>query len=169
MVNREATYTLDTLRALDPAVRTDVLRVLDQVVDDLPAHWSRGRGVPQLLVSLDGHGGARTERTGLRELSRHGYLDELHRWVDAVPWERARERGCAALVYGDRVHARINRIGPFGAPRFVPDTRAHVRLAHQDVRGTLGFTFPFRTEGRLFPRLVFHDWVPETLRRARSR
>ncbi|CAL9371171.1 hypothetical protein SUDANB32_00863 [Streptomyces sp. enrichment culture] len=167
VVNRQATYTLDTLRALDPAARTDVLRVLDQVVADLPARWSRGRGVPQLMVSLDGRGGARTERTGLRELSRHGHLDELHRWVDAVPREKAREHGCAALVHGDRIHARINRIGPFGAPRSVPDSRAHLRLAHRDVRLTLGFAFPFRTEGRLFPRLVFHDWVSETLDRAR--
>ncbi|MFJ8907856.1 hypothetical protein ACIRIU_23115 [Streptomyces sp. NPDC102351] len=168
-MNGEAAYTLDTLRAVDPAARADVLRVLDRVVRDLPGRWSRGRGVPRLMVSLDGHGGARTERTELRELSRHGYLDELQRWVDAVPWDRAREHGCAALVYGDRIHARINRIGPYGAPRFVPDTHAHVRLAHRDVRGTLGFAFPFRTEGRLFPRLVFHDWVAGTLERARPR
>ncbi|MFD7703074.1 hypothetical protein [Streptomyces caelestis] len=168
-MNQAAAYTLDELRKLDPAVRTDVLCVLDRVVRDLPAHWSRREGVPQLMVFLDGHGDARTERTGLRELARHGFLDEFHRWVRGVPAEKAEEHGCAALVYGDRIHARINRIGPFGAARFRPDTRAHVQVSHRDLRTGPAFSFPFETEGRLFPRLVFHDWVAETLDRARVR
>ncbi|MER7486959.1 hypothetical protein ABTY20_13875 [Streptomyces sp. NPDC126497] len=168
-MNQDAAYTLDELRKLDPAVRADVLCVLDRVVRDLPAHWRRRTGVPQLMVFLDGHGDARTERTGLRELARHGFLDEFHRWVRGVPAERAQEHGCAALVYGDRIHARINRIGPFGSPRFAPDTRVHVQVAHRDLRMAPGFSFPFGTGGRLFPRLVFHDWVPEILDRARLR
>lgn len=166
-MNRAAAYTLDELRKLDPAVRADVLCVLERVVADLPDRWSRRGGVPQLMVVLDGRGGARTERTGLRELAGYGYLDEFHRWERGVPAARAREHGCAALVYGDRIHARINRIGPFGSPRFAPDTRVHVRVAHRELPLAPGFSFPFRTGGGLFPRLVFHDWVPETLDRAR--
>ena len=168
-MNQAAAYTLRELRALDPAVRADVLCVLDRVARDLPVHWSRRAGIPQLMVFLDGDGdgGARTERTGLRELARHGYLDEFHRWVGGVPAEKAREHGCAALVYGDRIHARINQFGPFGSARFAPDTRAHVRVAHRDLRLGTSFSFPFDTEGRFFPRLVLHDWVSETLDRAR--
>ncbi|KES08826.1 hypothetical protein BU52_01890 [Streptomyces toyocaensis] len=137
-MNEAAAYTLHQLRALEPAVRTDVLRVLDRVVRDLPAHWSRRRGIPQLMVFLDGHGDARTERTGLRELARYGFLDELHRWVGTVPAHKAEEHGCAALVYGDRVHARINGIGPLGWAWFRPDTCAQVHVAHRRLRR--GFT-----------------------------
>ncbi len=168
-MNQAAAHTLEELRALAPAVRTDVLRVLDRVVLEVPAHWSRRKGVPQLMVLLDGRGDARTERTGLRELARHGFLDEFHRWVRGVPAGRAEEHGCAALVFGDRIHARINRIGPFGSPRLFPDTRVHVELAHRDLRRGLAFSFPFGTEGRLFPRLVCQDWVPQVLDRARLR
>ena len=84
-----------------------------------------------------------------------------------LPAEKAEEHGCAALVYGNRIHARINRIGPFGSARFLPDTCAHVRVSHRDLRRGTAFSFPFETEGRLFPRLVLHDWVVETLDRAR--
>lgn len=166
-MNQAAAYTLRELRTLAPAVRADVLRVLDRVVLDLPAHWSRREGIPQLLVFPDRQGNARTRRTGLRDLARHGFLDEFHRWAAGVPAETAREHGCAALVYGDRIHARINRIGPFGSARFLPDTRAQVLVAHRDLRRGPAFSFPFDVEGRLFPRLVLHDWVHETLDRAR--
>lgn len=166
-MNEAAAYTLDQLRALQPAVRTDVLRVLDRVVGGFPAHWSRRRGIPQLLVFLDGHGDARTERTGLREPARYGFLDELHRRVGTVPAHKAEGHGCAALVYGNRIHARINGIGPFGSARFSPDTRARVHVAHRDLRRGFALAFPFAVEGRLLPRLVVHDWVFETLDRAR--
>lgn len=70
-------------------------------------------------------------------------------------------------MYGDRIHARINRIGPFGSARFLPDTRAHVQVSHRDLRTGPAFSFPFEIEGRLFPRLVLHDRVVETLDPAR--
>ncbi|MBT3154183.1 hypothetical protein HTV45_25485 [Streptomyces sp. CHD11] len=165
--NPHAAYTLGELRRLDPAVRADILCVLDRVARDLPAHWSRRKGVPQLMVFPDGHGDARVERTSLREMAEYGYLDELHRWVRGVPAAKAREHGCAALVYGNRIHARINRIGPFGAPRFAPDTHVAVCVAHRDVPMAPDFSLTFDTVGRFLPRLVFHDWVAETLDRAR--
>lgn len=151
-MNQAAAYMLDELRKPDPAVRADVLCVLDRVVRDLPAHWSRRKGVPRLMVFLDGHGDARTERTGLREPARHGFLDEFHRWVRGVPAGKAEAHGRPALVHGDRTHARIDRTGPFGSARFLPDTRAQVQVSHRDLRTGPAFSFPFEIEGRLFPR-----------------
>ncbi|MEU0038482.1 hypothetical protein [Streptomyces sp. NPDC006333] len=166
-MNEASAFMRGQLRALDPAVRADVLRVLDRVVRDLPAHWRRRKGVPQLMVFLDGPATVRVERITFGELSRYGYLDEFSRWAAAVPAARAEGHGCAALVYGDRVHARINRIGPFGSAWHLPDTRVDVRTAHRDLRTSPTFSLPFEVEGRLFPRLVFPAWVSDTLTQAR--
>ncbi|MER6439040.1 hypothetical protein ABT275_22155 [Streptomyces sp. NPDC001185] len=166
-MDEASAFLLGQLRALEPAVRADVLRVLDGVVRDLPAHWRRRAGVPRLLVFLDGPQAVRTERITFREMSRYGYLDEFSRWASAVPAARAEDHGCAALVYGDRIHARINRIGPFGSPLHLPDTRVDVRTVHQDLRTSPTFSLPFEVEGRFRPRLVFPAWVGDTLVRAR--
>ncbi|WP_371673937.1 hypothetical protein OG985_43425 [Streptomyces sp. NBC_00289] len=107
------------------------------------------------------------DRTTLRELSEYGYLDEFSRWVAAVPAALAREHGCAALVYGNRIHARINQIGPYGSSWHLPDTHVQVRTVHRDLRMSPAFSLTFDVTGRLFPRLVFHDWVPDALARAR--
>lgn len=167
-VDEASAFMLRQLRALDPAVRADVLRVLDRVVRDLPAHWRRRKGVPQLMVFLDGPAAVRVERITFREMSRHGYLDEFSRWSASVPAARAEDQGCAALVYGDRIHARINRIGPFGSAWHLPDTRVDVRTVHRELRVSPTFSLPFEIEGRLFPRLVFPAWVSDTLTRARQ-
>ncbi|WP_327241351.1 hypothetical protein [Streptomyces sp. NBC_01320] len=53
-MNEDGEYMLRELQSLGPAVRADVLRVLDCGVQGLPAHWRRRRGVPQLMVFLDG-------------------------------------------------------------------------------------------------------------------
>ncbi|MFG2479187.1 hypothetical protein [Streptomyces fagopyri] len=166
-MNEASTFVLGQLRALEPPVRADVVRVLDRVVRDLPAHWRRRRGVPRLVVFLDGPASVRVKRITFGELSRHGYLDEFSRWSAAVPAARAEDHGCAALVYGDRIHARINRIGPFGSAWHLPDTRVDVRTVHRDLRTSPTFSLPFEVEGRLFPRLVFPAWVSDTLTRAR--
>lgn len=160
-------YIPRELQSLDPAVRADILCVLDRVVRDLPAHWRRRKGVPQLMVFLDGPESARMERITLRELSEHGYLDEFSRWDGIVPVSKAREHGCAALVHGNRIHARINRIGPFGSGWHAPDTFVTVRVAHRDMRMLRSFSFEFDVEGRLFPRLVFPRWVHDGIARAR--
>lgn len=101
-MNQAAAYALDELRKPAPAVRADVLCVLDRVVRDLPAHWSRRKGAPQLMVFLDGHGDARTERTGLCEPARHGFLDEFHRRVRGGRRKRRRRTAappwCTATV-----------------------------------------------------------------------
>lgn len=157
---------LKQLQSLDPAVRADVLRVLDCVVRGLPAHWRRRRGVPQLMVYLDGPENVRMEKLTLRELSEHGYLDEFSRWAGGVPASKAREHGCAALVHGNRIHARINRIGPIGSGRHLPDTFVCVRIVHRDLRMSPSFSLTFDVEGRLSPRLVFHEWVLDTIARA---
>ncbi|MFD8424409.1 hypothetical protein [Streptomyces sp. NPDC059466] len=166
-MNESGAFLLGQLRALEPAVRADVLRVLDRVVRDLPAHWRRRKGVPRLMVSLDGPAAVRVERISFAEMSRHGYLDEFSRWSASVPAARADAHGCAALVYGDRIHARINRIGPFGSAWHLPDTRVDVRTVHRDLRVSPTFSLPFEVEGRLFPRLVFPPWVSDTLTHAR--
>uniref|UniRef100_A0AAU3I9T2 Uncharacterized protein n=1 Tax=Streptomyces sp. NBC_01393 TaxID=2903851 RepID=A0AAU3I9T2_9ACTN len=108
------------------------------------------------------------EKITLRELSEHGYLDELSRWDGIVPVLKAREHGCAALVYGNRIHARINQIGPFGSGWHAPDTSVFVRIAHRDVRMLRSFSFEFDVEGRFFPRLVFPRWVFDTIAHARQ-
>ncbi|MEV6618456.1 hypothetical protein AB0N31_32255 [Streptomyces sp. NPDC051051] len=167
-MNTASEYMLRELRSLDPAVRADILRVLDCVVRELPAHWRRRKGVPQLMVFLDGPGDARMEKTTLRELSEHGYLDEFSRWAGGVPVAKAREHGCAALVHGDRIHARINRIGPLGSGWHLPDTFVLVRTVHRDVRMSPSFSLKFDIEGRFFPRLVFHQRVLDTIARARQ-
>jgi hypothetical protein len=159
---------LRELRSLDPAARADVLRVLDCVVRDLPVHWRRRKGVPQLMVFLDGPEDVRMEKITLRELSEHGYLDEFSRWAGSVPVAKAREHGCAALVFGDRIHARINRIGPVGSGWHLPDTFVSVRTVHRDVKMSPSFSLTFDVVGRLFPRLVFRQWVFDTLARARQ-
>lgn len=166
-VNETGAFMLKELQALDPAVRADVLRILDCVVRDLPAHWRRRTGVPQLVVHLDGPENARMERITFREMSQYGYLDEFSRWSVAVPAARAKEHGCAALVYGDRIHARINRIGPWGSAWHLPDTRVDVRTVHRDLRGSVSFSLSFDIAGRLVPRLVFRKWVFDTIARAR--
>ncbi|MEU1529713.1 hypothetical protein [Streptomyces fagopyri] len=166
-MDEASTFMRGQLRALEPPVRADVLRVLDRVVRDLPAHWRRRKGVPRLMVVLDGPAAVRVETITFGELSRHGYLDEFSRWAAAVPAARAADHGCAALVYGDRIHARINRIGPIGSAWHLPDTRVHVRVAHRDLRVSPTFSLPFEVEGRLIPRLVFPVWVSDTLTRAR--
>jgi hypothetical protein len=121
------------------------------------------------MAFLDGPENVRMERTTLRELYKsHGYLDELHRWVGSVPVEKAGEHGCAALVYGNRIHARINQIGPIGSAWFSPDSFAQVRVVHRDPHLLfLAFSLTFDVEGWIFPRLVFHGWVFDTLTRAR--
>jgi hypothetical protein len=167
-VVEDSEYMLRELRSLDPAVRADVLRVLDGVVRGLPAHWRRRRGVPQLMVFLDGPEDVRLEKVTLRELSEYGYLDEFSRWVGSVPVSRAREHGCAALVYGNRIHARINQIGPVGSGWHLPDTFVCVRIAHRDLRMSLTFSLKFDVEGRFFPRLVFQKRVFDTIARARQ-
>ncbi|MEU6277199.1 hypothetical protein ABZ871_33100 [Streptomyces populi] len=156
------------LQSLDPAVRADILCVLDCVVRDLPAHWRRRKGVPQLMVFLDGPGSARMERITLRELSEHGYLDEFSRWDGIVPVLKAREHGCAALVHGNRIHARINRIGPFGSGWQAPDTFVTARVSHRDMNLLRSFSFTFDVEGRIFPRLVFPRRVHDSITRARQ-
>ncbi|MFD7878243.1 hypothetical protein ACFV5G_29790 [Streptomyces sp. NPDC059766] len=160
-------HLLGELQSLDPAVRADVVRLLDHVVRDLPAHWRRRTGVPQLMVFLDGPRDVRMERITLRELSEHGYLDEFSRWAGGVPVAKAREHGCAALVHGNRIHARINRIGPFGSGWHAPDTSVFVRIAHRDLTMTRSLSFEFDVEGRLLPRLVFPRRILDTLARAR--
>ncbi|MET7452778.1 hypothetical protein ABZT03_12945 [Streptomyces sp. NPDC005574] len=167
-MNEHSAFVLRELQALDSAPRADVLRVLECVVRDLPAHWRRRTGVPQLMVHLDGPRDARMERTTLRELSEHGYLDEFSRWISGVPAALAREHGCAAVVFGDRIHARINRIGPYGSGWHLPDTHIMVRVVHRDLRMPPAFSLTFDVTGRLFPRLVFHDWVFDALARARQ-
>lgn len=149
-------------------MRVDVLRVLDCVGRGLPVHWRRRRGVPQLMVFLDGPEDVRMERITLRELSEHGYLDEFSRWVSSVPVSKAREHRCAALVYGDRIHARINQVGPFGSGWHLPDTFVCVRIAHRDLSMSRSFSLKFDVEGRLFPRLVFHQSLFDTIARARQ-
>ncbi|MFF1274775.1 hypothetical protein ACFVZC_15355 [Streptomyces marokkonensis] len=78
----EAAYTLEQLRAPRPAVRADVPASRTAPSGTSPAHRSRG-GIPRLVVFPDGHGDARTERTGLREPARHRLLPRLvlHDWV----------------------------------------------------------------------------------------
>lgn len=159
---------LRELQSLDATVRADVLRVLDCVVRGLPAHWQRRRGVPQLMVFLDGPENVRMEKITLRELSEHGYLDDFSRWANSVPASKAREHGCAVLVHGNRIHARINGIGPIGSGWHAPDTFVCVRTVHRDVRMRPSFSFRFDVEGLLFPQLVFHEWVFDTLARARQ-
>ncbi|MFB7333203.1 hypothetical protein ACFC00_16305 [Streptomyces adustus] len=163
----EGGYTLRELQSLDPAVRADVVRVLDCVVRDLPARWRRRKGVPRLMVFLDGPEDVRMEGITFLELSEYGYLDEFSRWSGLVPVEKAREHGCAALVHGDRIHARINQIGPFGSGWHVPDTSVHVHIAHRDLKLLRHFSFKFDVKGRLFPRLVFRQPITDTLARAR--
>ncbi|MGW1008362.1 hypothetical protein [Streptomyces sp. NPDC002520] len=167
-MDEDGEYMLRELRSLDPAVRADVLRVLDGVVQGLPAHWRRRRGVPQLMVFLDGPEDVRLEKITLRELSGHGYLDEFSRWAGSVPVSKAREHGCAALVHGNRIHARIYQIGPVGSGWHVPDTFVCVRIVHRDLRMHPYFSLKFDVEGRFFPRLVFHKWVFDTIARARQ-
>ncbi|MGX4688689.1 hypothetical protein [Streptomyces sp. JNUCC 63] len=168
-MNKSGEYMLNELQRLDPARRADVVRILDGIVQGLPAHWRRRKGVPQLMVFLDGPENVRVERTTLWEMSKsHGYLDELHRWVGNVPVEKAKEHGCAALVYGNRIHARINQIGPIGSAWFSPDSFAQVSVVHGNPHPlSLAFSLTFDVEGRIFPRLVFHEWVFDTLARAR--
>lgn len=158
---------LSELQSMDPTVRADVLRVLDCVLRGLPAHWRRRKGVPQLMVFLDGPQDVRMERITLRELSEYGYLDEFSRWADGVPDEKAREHGCAALVHGDRIHARINQIGPFGSGWHAPDTSVTVRIAHRDRMMIRSFSFEFDVEGRIFPQLVLRRRNFDILARAR--
>ncbi|MFI8191497.1 hypothetical protein ACIF8T_22200 [Streptomyces sp. NPDC085946] len=167
-MNETSAFILGRLREADPAVRDDLLRILDGVVRDLPARWRRRKGVPRLMVSLDGPHGVRVEPVTFGELSRHGFLDEFSRWAAGVPVAKARETGCAALVYGNRIHARFNQIGPYGSAWHLPDTRVHIRTAHRDMRMSPDFSLPFEVEGRFFPRLVFPDWVSDTLARARQ-
>ncbi|GGQ13151.1 hypothetical protein GCM10010266_40220 [Streptomyces griseomycini] len=167
-VNESGAFMLRRLQELDPAVRADVLRVLDRVVRGLPAHWRRRKGVPQLMVFLDGPENVRMERTTFRELSEHGYLDEFSRWAAGVPAAKAKEHGCAALVYGDRVHARIFQVGPFGSAWHLPDVRVDVCTAHRDLRLCQTFSLDFEVEGRFFPRLVFKEWVHDAIARARQ-
>lgn len=167
-MNQDGAYMLRELQSLDPTVRADILRVLDCVVRGLPAHWQRRKGVPQLMVFLDGPENVRMEKITLRELSGHGYLDEFSRWAGSVPVSKAREHGCAALVHGNRIHARINRIGPIGSGWRSPDTFVCVRTVHRDLRMSPSFSLKFDVEGRFFPRLVFHEWVFGTIARARQ-
>ncbi|MFE7711625.1 hypothetical protein ACFU6I_39055 [Streptomyces sp. NPDC057486] len=167
-VNEDGASMLRELQSLDPAVRADVLRVLDCVIQNLPAHWQRRKGVPQLMVFLDGPKDVRMEKITLRELSGHGYLDEFARRAGSVPVSKAREHGCAALVHGNRIHARINQIGPAGSGRHRPDTFVCVRTVHRDLRMSPSFSLTFDVEGRLFPRLVFHQRVFGTIARARQ-
>ena len=120
------------------------------------------------MVFLDGPADVRVERTTLREPSRHGYLDEFSRWSGGVPAAKAAEHGCAALVFGDRVHARINRNGPYGSAWHLPDTRVHVGTVHRDLRMSPSFSFGFHVEGLLVPRPAFPDRVSDTVARARQ-
>ncbi|MBD0424508.1 hypothetical protein H0H10_35995 [Streptomyces sp. TRM S81-3] len=159
---------LSQLQDVDPAVCTDVLRVLDCIVRELPAHWRRRRGVPQLMAFLDGPTHVRMERITFRELHRFGHLDEFSRWASAVPAAKAAEHGCAALVHGDRIHARIFRIGPFGSAWHRPDVRVDVRFGHREQRLMPTFSLPFDVKGRLFPRLVFREWIADNIARARE-
>lgn len=162
-------YLVGRLRALDPAVRADVLRVLDGVVRELPRVWRRGTGVPQFLVHLDGPEEVRVERLGLRELcEQNGYPDEFSRWIGGVPVRKAAECGCAAVVYGNCVHSRFYRIGPFGSPRFAPDTFAVVAVSHRDAGVLPRADVHFDIEGRLFPRMVVRRRLPDVLARVRG-
>ncbi|MFF8963190.1 hypothetical protein ACF1BK_10635 [Streptomyces globisporus] len=156
-------FTRRQLQEMDPTVRADVLRVLDCVVRGLPVHWRRRRGVPQLMVFLDGPDNVRMEKVTLRELAKHGYLDEFNRWSAGIPSAKAKEHGCAALVYGDRIHARVVQIGPFGSAWHLPDARVDVCTAHRDLRLNQTFSLNFDVKGWLFPRLVFHKWVYDTI------
>lgn len=87
---------LREIQSLDATVRADVLRVLDCVVRGLPAHWQRRRGVPQLMVFLDGPENVRMEKITLRELSEHGYLDDFIRWANSA---RHRKPGSTAVPF----------------------------------------------------------------------
>jgi hypothetical protein len=159
---------LARLREADPQPRADMVRVLERTARHLTEVWRRRRGVPMLMVYCDGPHAVRVERIGMRELSAYGYSDEFHRWSGIPAHEKAQEHGCAALVYGDRVHARFNRIGPIGSPRFAPDTFASVILAHRDARHVPAVSFPFTVRGRVAPRLVFPPSLYDALARARE-
>jgi hypothetical protein len=159
---------LARLRDIDPQPRTDMVRVLEETARHLTEVWRRRRGVPMLMVYCDGPRAVRVERIGMRELSAYGYSDEFHRWHGIPAYEWAQEHGCAALVHGNRVHARFNRIGPIGSPRFAPDTFATVGLAHRDVRNAPAVSLPFTVHGRVAPRLVFPSRLYDALARARE-
>ncbi|MGW3955384.1 hypothetical protein ACWEKM_31630 [Streptomyces sp. NPDC004752] len=165
-MNDAGEFMLRQLQELDPAVRADVLRILDCVVRGLPAHWRRRKGVPQFIVFLDGPENVRMERITFRELSEHGHLDEFSRWSAGIPSAKAEQHGCAALVYGDRIHARVFQIGLFGSAWHLPDVRVDVCTAHRDLRLNQTFSLDFDVKGRLFPRLVFQKWVYDTIARA---
>lgn len=120
------------------------------------------------MVFLDGPKNVRMERLARGALSAYGYTDEFHRWAGGVPRAKAEEHGCAALVHGNRIHARFWQIGLYGAALLNPDTSVIIRMVHRHVSRDLHFGFRFDVKGRIFPRLVFPAWVLETLANARQ-
>jgi hypothetical protein len=162
----QAEWWLEELLAVDPAPRADMVRVLERITRHLPEVWRRRRGVRMLMAHTDGPHEVRVARTGMATLSAYGYADEFHRWAGLPVSDLAKEHGCAALVHGNRVHARFNQIGPFGAALFAPDTGAHIVLCHRDVRRMLGFGLSFTVRGRIAPRMVVDRGIHDALDRA---
>jgi hypothetical protein len=158
---------LIAFRSVPAPVRADYLRVLDAVVRTVETRWRRSSGVPLLWFTLDAtESGVQVTPTSLADLSVHGYLDEFSRWVDGAVAAKTRKHRCAALVHGDRVHARI--AFPIGAGWWAPDTFVAVRLHHVDRRLGTYLSLPFTRRGKIFQRLRFDETVPTRLARAQE-
>jgi hypothetical protein len=164
-------YLAAKLDEQPPPVRADLVRVVRAVVADFPGRWSRRRRVPLrwvLVREKDDRVEVRVEPATFRELSAYGYLDEFSRWVGRAVSSKREGEGyrCAALVYGDGVHALINGgclmqlLALLMYRRFYsipPDSHVVVLANHESVRRMVEFDLVITVSGRLAPRARFHD------------
>jgi hypothetical protein len=158
MTGAELEY-VKTLAGLPERVRTDVALALLAVIRAVSSRWRSRRAVPMLWVVVDAPGGGtpvatvRPARSG--ELTRGGYLDDVHHSFG--PDVRAQVEGhrCAALAYGDRIYGRAwGLLGVLLAGPTPADSFVWVHLVHADgveVR----FSLPVTWHGVVFRRLRF--------------
>lgn len=170
MIDGMSEVALAELRSLSAPVRADCLRILEAVVPAVTRRWRRRTGVPLLWLTLPPGDDpeVHVEPTDLYELAAaNGYLDEFRVWSGPAVYHRLDTSRCAALVYGDRVHAHM--WGPFsiGAGWWAPDSFVAVRIGHQVGRNIGYHSLGFSRRGVLWQRIRFDDGVHELFAAAR--
>jgi hypothetical protein len=164
MNSSELQYVTKALAELPDRVRGDIALTLLTVTRAVPSHWRTGRAAPMLWIVVDdtpdgGRPTATTHLTHLSELTRSGYLDDIHHSFG--PDVRARVKGhrCAALAYGDRIYGRTwGIIGMLVTGPPPADSFMSVHVVHSERR-EVRFSLRFTRRGVLSPIVRFDPAV----------
>jgi hypothetical protein len=138
--------SLGTMDRLSGPVRADYLRILERMLEEVPARRLSVLSVPVLWLTIGerDNDDVRVERVDVAELyRRNGYTEDFRVWVESAVRSRLAGARCAALVCNDRMSGPVP--GPVVGALLGPSERAvHVHAAHRDDRRAFRDTFPFR-------------------------